>query len=166
MKNFNKKAQGIIEIVVAIVIIFIFIVITVFGNRILNDFNTDFQADSTIHNESKAVVNDLNTRYSTTFDSLVPFIYVIMLLVCVVAGWFSNTNPVLFIILIIIIIFLMIVGGILSNTWEDLKADDSISTQAASYPMTDYIMTHYMLFVGIMGFCLLLSILIKNRMGE
>jgi C4-dicarboxylate transporter len=145
MKN-SKKGQGIIEIIVAVVVIFVFVVITVFGNRILNDFNTDFQADSTIHNESKAVVSDLNNRYSTTFDALVPFIYVIMLLICVAAGWFSNTNPVLFVILVIIVIFLMVVGGILSNTWEDLKSDDSISTQAIGYPMSDYILTHYMLF--------------------
>lgn len=162
----NKKGQGVIELIVAVVIIFLFVVITVFGNKVLSDFNTDFQADNSIHNESKAVVSDLNTRYPITFDALIPFIYLVLLLVCVAAGWLSNTHPVVMIFLLFIVIFLMIVGGILSNAWEDLKVDDSLASTVTHYPMTDYILSHYLFFVGIMGFCLLGSILIRNRIGD
>jgi hypothetical protein len=162
----TRKAQGVIELLVAVVIIFLFVVITVFGNKILSDFNTDYQADSSVNAESKAVVSDLNTRYSITFDALVPFIFVILLLVCVVAGWLSNTHPFVMIFLLFIVIFLMIVGGILSNAWEDLKVDDSLSAVVVNYPMTDYILSHYLLFVGVMGFCLLAAILLRNRIGD
>jgi hypothetical protein len=162
----TRKGQGVIELLVAIVVIFLFVVITVFGNKILSDFNSDFQSDDSIHNESKAVVSDLNTRYPTTFDGLVPFIFLVLLLVCVVAGWLSNTHPVIMIFLLFIVIFLMIVGGILSNAWEDLKTDDSLSATVVNYPMTDYILSHYLFFVGIMGFCLLGAILLRNRIGD
>jgi hypothetical protein len=160
----NKKAQGIIELIVSTVIIFAFVMITVFGNRVLTDFNNDYQNDTSATNESKEALSNLEGRYSSTFDALIPFVYVVMLIICVVAGWLSNTNPIVFIFLVILLIFLMIVGGILSNTWEDFKADDSISELTSSYPMTDYIMSHYMLFIGIMGFSMLLSILLKNRL--
>lgn len=164
--GFNKMGQGVVELLVATVIIFLFVVITVFGNKVLSDFNDDFQADASISDDSKAVISDLDTRYPTTFDALVPFIYLILLLVCVVAGWLSNTHPVVMIFLLFIVLFLMIVGGILSNAWEDLKVDESLSAVVVGYPMTDYILSHYLFFVGIMGFCLLGSILIKNRIGD
>jgi ABC-type multidrug transport system fused ATPase/permease subunit len=160
----SKKGQGIMELIIATVVIFAFVMITLMGNRVLKDFNDDYQNDTSATNESKAVLSNLDSRYPATFDALVPFIYAILLIICVVAGWLSNTNPIVFIFLVIIIIFLMIVGGILSNAWEDFKADDSISDLTPSYPMTDYIMTHYLLFIGIMGFSMLTSILLKNRL--
>lgn len=57
----------------------------------------------------------------------------------------------------------MIVGGILSNAWEEITDESEVSSLVTEFPMTDFILNNYLLVVGVIGFSALIGIILKNR---
>ena len=162
-KNNRKGQFGISQLIISIVFLFTFVVIVLFGYKTLNEVNADLQLEDDISTLTKTTVDDLNDRYPTAMDGLVIFILVLLWIFVMVIAFFSDTHPIFYALLFLIIIFLMIVGGILSNAWEEITDESEVSSLVTEFPMTDFILNNYLLVVGVIGFSALIGIILKNR---
>jgi len=160
----NCKGQmGIPQLVLGVITIFVFSVIMIFAYKTLSEVNADLQLDDDLQDLTKETTEDLETRFPATFDGLVVFIMVLLWIFVMAIAFFSDTHPIFYALLFFIIVFIMIVGGILSNTWEDITSDSEVSTLATDFPMTNFILGNYLVVVGVIGFSALIGIVLKNR---
>ena len=159
-----KKGQVALWIVlVGMVLVLTFAFVNLFVYKTFNEINTDFQADATFNNESKAVMQDMNDRYPATFDALTLVIVVGFFLFSLVAGYFSNSHPALIPVFFIIAVVLGLVSMILSNTWSEVVSDPELAVTLTSFPITNWVLSNYLLVIGAGMFSALIVMFMRQR---
>lgn len=144
------------QVILLIVLVFGLAVVYVFTSQAMSGINDSLQADVELSNSSKATMQAATDSYASTFDSIIVFVLVGLWILCLIMAYNSGDNPVLAIFSIIIIAALAVVGAILSNAWEEMSTDSELSTFANDFPMTGYVLDHYMTVVLVIAFSTLM----------
>jgi hypothetical protein len=159
----NCKGNAITDSLVLIVLVFAFILFGIIANMVFNDINTDVQADDDINASVKAKVQDLNTRFPSFFDGLFLFFLILMWALVIVASFNIDAHPIFFIVTIVLLIFVFLVGGEIGNVYEEITADSEISTIAAGFPISNWIMSHFLIVIIVIGFSIVLVLFGKSQ---
>jgi len=160
--NNNKRGfMGITIIIVIVLIIFALINLVVF--KAFNEVNDFVQTDDDMTNSSKAVVQDLNDRYTSTFDGAFITVFVLLFIVGMAVSWMSFEHPFFLVGSIVIMIFILLAGGILSNVWGDFTNEDDYSDLAPQFTVTDWILDHYLMVSLGMVLSMITVIFMRNR---
>lgn len=160
----SKKGNAILDSIMVIVVLFSFGLITFFGYYILSEVNTDIQADTTINQTSKDIVNNLETSYPTVMDGLFIFVFVLLWCLVLVASFFVDAHPIFFIFTVILLIVVIIVSALLSNAFEEVTLDASVSSVRSSFPMTMFIMGHLVEVILAIAFTVMLALFGKAQL--
>jgi len=88
---------------------------------------------------------------------------VLLFVSTVVFSYLIGAYPVFFIISIVLVIVLLFVGGLLSNAYEDVMADSTIS--ASAFPITNWVMTNLLVVVLVFAIGIGLALYGSNRQG-
>ena len=160
---FNNKGNMVVGMVLILVIIFVTGITAVFMNNIVEEVNIEIQSDDSFNNESKTLISEHEERYSGTTDSIIVFILLGLWLLVIVLSFTGSEHPLMYILLVIILIVIAIVGGVLSNSWDDLLQEPEFDDADSEFPMTNFILSNFLLVIVIIGFSCLLVIFVKNR---
>jgi len=161
--NFKKKGNAITDSLVFVVLVFGFIIFSLVGNYIFNEINDDIQADTEINDTIKVKVQNLNTRYPSFMDGLFIFFFILMWVLVLVSSWNIDSHPVFFIVTVVILIFVFIVGGELGNVYEELTSEGDLATMAAGFPMANWVMTHFLIVIVVIGFSITIVLFGKSQ---
>lgn len=145
----GKKGFGIGEIIMLVIILFVFAIFAVMGNQILSSLNDDLQQDADLSTTAKEKVDTLANQYPDLFDAAFITIMVLLFVVGIAASLMVDSHPVILIIVLVLMAFISIAAGFLSNAWEELAADDDLSSFASELPMTNWVLTHFLLILSI-----------------
>jgi uncharacterized membrane protein YhaH (DUF805 family) len=137
----GRKGNAILDTVTIVVLLFVFIIICITMRPILDDVNTDVQADADIGTEAKTTLSKLNTSYPTTMDACIILGYVLLWIFAVVASFMVDTHPAFLAVSIILMLFLVLISSTLANTYEELASDPGILAETY-FPLTTFIMKH------------------------
>lgn len=160
---FNKKGNAIADSIMIVVVIFVFAVIAFVGLKIFGDLNTEIQADDQLDNQSKQISEDLYDRYPSVMDGTFIFAFALIWILVLVASFIIDAHPIFFIVTLILLIFVIIIGAYIGNIYEELSNDSEIGTFASSFPMTNFVMQHYMLFIIAIALTVSLVLFGKNK---
>lgn len=152
-----RKGNTTIEVIFFLLVLCVIVLSSFVGNYILGEINTDIQNDDNMINESKTVVSEMNTNYSTIMDNAFILIFVLSWLAILVASYFIDTSPIFFIFGFVLILFVIIVGAIMGNVYADLLTQTEFSGYENLFPKTHFIMNNIVLvLLGVASSVLLL----------
>ena len=164
--GFKKKGNVISDSIMVMVVLLIFILSIFFGNYLLNIWNDDVQADDDMTNLSKEIVEGQHSRYPNFFDGLFMMFFLLIWGLVLVASFKIDTHPIFFIFTVILLIIVFIVAAELGNFYEEIVAEDELVTITAGFPMANYIMSHLLTVIIVIGFSIVLVLFGKNRMNQ
>lgn len=157
--SLSSKAQSnILLIMFLIVALFIFSFVAILGAKIFGEFNDNIQSDSDISQENKDITQNLFTKYSDVFDAAFITILFFAWLVLIATGYSFGDSPVWFIITIVVILITLYVGSELANSYDDTFSDSDLSGSRSLFPMTDLIMSNFLIVILVFGGSAVLSL--------
>ena len=161
-KKMNKK--GFIGVAIMIIVfLVVFAIINLVIGKAFGDINEFIQDDDMMSNTSKAVVQDLDTRYDATFDGAFILVFGLLFIMGIVFSWLSDSSPLFMVLAIIFMIFLLLGSMVLSNVWADFTSDDEFAGSATDTPMTNWILSNYLLVSLMMIGVMIFTMVLKSR---
>ncbi|GAG58818.1 unnamed protein product [marine sediment metagenome] len=150
----RKKGNAVLDVLIIFITIFIIGVFIVYfysgidplQQELIIDFNESGD------NFSRDFLQEQNTNYPTLWDAAIIFIFFGMWAAAILSGFLLDTYPAFFIIVVIIITPVLFAGITLSNIYEDLMTDDEIIQYQTEFPMSYWLITHF-LPIGILLMC-------------
>lgn len=158
-----KKGTGIGDYILLVVIMFVFAIVIIAGNIVLNDLNTDFQADTDLSTAAKTEMSTQTAKYPSYFDATIVLAFVILWIALLVAAFMLDTNPIFFIILLLVYVSMFFVIAELSNTYEEIMSTDDFATVSGSYPMTNWIFSNFLILSIMVAVSVMLVTFAKSR---
>lgn len=162
----NKKANYVLETITVLFVLFGFILIVVFGGKLIDDINVEFQASDTLSTETKEIVQSATDSYNPLFDTLFMVALILLWLAALIGAFFIDVHPAIFFISVGLLLVFVIITAIFGNAFEDIINSPQLEGEAAKYPMSIWIMSNILIIgllmvftVGIVGFA-------KVRGGE
>ena len=153
----NKSGQQAwLGLLFAVVIVIVLVIVAIFSYNILNDFNTDNQADSSSSVESKTATSEITGSFPNLFDGLIVLMVVIVWIFCLYSGYNAVNNPVMLVVGLFLIVALGVVSMFLNNVWNELSVDSTTGSIAALFPLTNVLLQNYLVVVLVMGFSTLI----------
>jgi len=158
----DKKGQVLSDIFIIAIFLLIMMVGTVIVGVIMFAVDTQVQATAEIPAEGKAGVTTIKDTY-LMMDTVIIFFWLSFFLSALITSWFIDTHPVFFILSIValIIIFVAIVG--IANLNESVLTSSDLITTTAQFPKIVYITEHFLPFMIIQAFVIMISLYAKTR---
>lgn len=158
----NKKGS-IADTILVVVFLFVFVIVGFIGYTIMSETNTEIQSSSDMSNLSKQMMQSQTDRLPNYLDGLFMFMFVSFWALVIVASFMINSHPIFFVFTLIIMLFIFIAAGMLANSYTDFVDSPDMSSLPASFPMSHYVISHYLMFAVICGFTVLFVIFAKNK---
>lgn len=159
----SSKGQGILDFIFVLIVLFAFAIIGIFSYVVLKDFNTDFQADPDISATAKGDLQGLTTNFPSYIDNSFTLLLGLFWVFLVISAWFADSHPLFFVVMIILVSFVLVAGMILSNAYDDVKADPDITGYTSGFPQMNWVMSHLLMVLMGMGFSCVLAMYGRSR---
>lgn len=140
--NLSKQGNVAIDSITWIIIIFFFVIVGIFSLILFNNLNDGLQGDTSINQDARDKLADVNSRLPTWLDGAVLSIAVMLWLAVLIASIFIDSHPVFFIIVFIIAVFVVLLSMFLSNFYDILLEDSEVSAMALNTPITNFILSN------------------------
>ena len=133
-----------------IIVLFCMALISLFIWVAWDELAEDMKADVDVA-EADEIIDEVTDRYPPMIDGLVLLIFLGMWIFGVAASYFSESHPFLFGLMMILVVFVIIAGMMLSNFYEELFEDEELSTISADFPVTNWVLTHFLIISIVMA---------------
>jgi hypothetical protein len=146
-----------------VIVLIAFGLFSVIGYRIFNDINDDIQADASLSNQTKAVVENAHDAYPNTMDSGFLIILGLFWIMTIVASVLIDTHPMFLVISIILFLFLLGIAMMLSNSFQEVVGDAEFSGFESAFPYTYYVIEHLLQVILVYGASIMIAMFAKTR---
>lgn len=165
-KSNCKKGNAAIEVLTVIIVLVVFAFSVLAGRMILTELNDDTQLDDSLGDEAKGVMAEQDARYSSLFDGLFVFLFILLWGVVIVSAFMIDSHPIFFIFTVILLIMSFVVAIYIGNVYEEVVDDGGEFQDAAdTMPMMDWILSNLLLVAIVVGFSIVGVLFAKNRVG-
>lgn len=159
----SKKGNVIADVALVIVFLFAFALIILIGAKLSAELNDDLQSNDFLNNSAKKRFNDFNNTFPDLFDALFILAFILLWGIALVFSYLVESKPVFFFFTMLLILFMGFIGAYLGNGFEELIADDTLSTTATGFPMMTFILTHFLESLLVVAFSCLIVMFGKIR---
>ncbi len=164
--RWNKKGSAIIDVLLLLVVIFGFAIATIFGLKIANEFNWQYQNSSVItENQSKEVVQDSIDRYVPLMDGIFMFLFIGFAMAGLISAFFVDSHPAFFIISIILLCFIALLGAILGNAFEDLTDNTDLAAETNQFGFIPFVFDNILTIVIGVIFLMMIAAFAKFKLS-
>lgn len=157
-----KQGNVTLDAALFLIVVVAFAVIVMISYSMFSDMKTDLTDDLTL-SESDDVINEVDGRYPKMFDALVIFLFFGMWAMAIVASFLVDSHPIFFIFSVVLLILLIIASIFIANFYDDLFNDATLVAMKASFPATNWILTHLLMYVLVVGASVALVLYGKSR---
>lgn len=160
----KRKGNAALDTLMVMIVLFAFILTIYWSNVVYQDINADIQADDSLENNTKEIMQNMDDRFAPTFDYGFLTIFILLWILLLVASFQVDSNPVFFVIMIVVMIFVFIVAANLGNTYEEIVDDgEDLTNLVPSYPVAHFIMSHLLQTIIVMAFTVVIVQFGKNQ---
>ena len=163
MRQHNKKGSLPLELLLVLVILFGFALIVFISKTLVDDINTDIQADTDISQVAKTNSANMAARLPTIFDAGFVLLFVLMWIAILFFGYNIDTYPAFFIISIVFLIIVIMIASNIESGYNEFMTDSDFSSMSTSFPMTNFILTHLTVTIAIMSVSLIMVLYGKSQ---
>ncbi len=142
MKKMNKRGNFQFTIIILVFMVIFAIAVPITG-KIFEEMNTSVQEIDGIPTEFKDSFDNASGRYNTIWDGFFVFMLILLFVGTFISALFTDTNPVFFSIGIIALALMIFVLPFLANTYEGFATTTTFADTTTNYPITTFIMQHY-----------------------
>jgi len=161
--NKNKKANAVIDTITALVMVFVFVVVMIIGYKVFTDLKPGIQEATEVGSVSYNIIENNYDRYPKVFDNLALFVFIALWLMALIASFMIDSHPIFFGITIILLINVFISSIYLSNYYATLVSSEMLSSAAAQFVKTNFIMQHLLEETIMVGFSIAFVLYAKQR---
>lgn len=162
--RFNKKGNAIIDTILIIAFLATFGIAIFFGFKIMNQVNNQIQNDNQwTDTTSKEALNTMTNKYPATFDNMFVVVFILLWAVTLVASFMIDTHPIFFVFSLLLFIAVLFVTPIIGNSVETFMIDGEIASTVALFPKANWILTHMLQVVIVIGSSIMLVLYGKNN---
>lgn len=158
-KRGNVVMDGFMILLLLLIMGFIIVIMNYVGD----DLNADIQSDTDLHNDSKKHMQDKMSSYAEFWDDAFILMFILFWALAVISSFMIDSHPIFFIISIILLIFLLSVAMILGNSYEEFIQDGDFVGYRSDYPMMNYVLTHLLETIIVIGGSILIAMYVKTR---
>lgn len=157
----HKKGSAIVDGIVIVIVLAILAVILGVAGWITDEVREDIDGDITdpVANES---LHDFADRNPSAWDGAFAMFLVLFWAGAVILSFMIDTHPIFFGIALILLVVVFMIGGYLSNFYEEVDTDMNFE---ANYPMMTYIMDHLLQFILGIAASIVLALFAKSQWG-
>lgn len=158
-----KKANTVLSLIIVIIVLVGFGIISLIVFQEFKNIKPELMLDLNM-TESQDVLNETETRYPSVIDGLILFIFVGLWVAGLVSALVKEEHPIIFGMMMFLLIFVVLAGAILGNFYEEFFQDSDFTGLTATFPVTNWLLTH-MLEIGIViGLSILFAMMAKNSL--
>lgn len=161
---FGNRGQMVLKIIVAVVVMFILAVFVILVNPQFKTVGAALNAQHVFTNDSGATVTANLNSFSSIWDNAIIFFFMCVWFLLLVSGYFARTHPIFFFVMVILMIIMLVVIAGVGNTYSDITDNTGLQNASSDFPMTDWLLTHILEAIILVGFTTLL-ITFKGRDG-
>lgn len=158
----NNKKGFVQDYLFMIVFIAIFAIVIIVGSLLQTNLNDQWN-DQDVSQRSLNIMNENTTKYYDFFDYIFFTVFFLFILVLLSGVFLLNTHPFLYWIAVIIVGVALIPVGIISNTFNEFVAKESIALEAGRFSLMTAIFDNGLLIFGCIGILVVILLLSKNR---
>lgn len=141
------KRGSVFDTVAIISILIAFAIVSLFGIRILNEFNAGLSQSGLVTGTGAQIIEDQTTRMPVMFDTAFLLILVIGWIALLVSGFMLNTNPAFLIIAVVFNLIILIVAGPMTNVYLEIADHSDLAEYSSQMPATYFIMNNMLIVV-------------------
>lgn len=146
----------------------VFIAVFAFTAIIVYNINTEIQDsvanDPSIVAEAKTQINNIVSPMPAWIDSVLMFLFIGSAILLFFSVFLIGDFPGLFVFVWLFVGILIILGGVLSNTYEEFILDPAIASSNADFTFLPFLMSIYPFAILFWGVSLALGLFVKNRL--
>lgn len=143
--------------------IIIFLIVAVTGSWVLNSVNDDVQQDADLTNQSKVILDDLNTNLPTWFDYGVATVIILLWILVLVASFYIDSHPVFFVVSAIVLMIAIFAVNQFMDGITDYLEDPEIAIVTQNFPISMFFVANIEKFVAIVGFSIAIALYAKYK---
>jgi len=147
----GKRGQTGLDLILVVVMLFVFAIVAIFGYSMVSDFNTEWQQETDVSNESKDSMGSYATKFPTVMDQTFAILVGLLWLALIVTSFLIDSHPAFFVVTVLILLIVFFVAMELSNYFEEFMDDAEMSGFAAQFPITNWLMNNLLIVIVVMG---------------
>lgn len=161
----DKKANAVIDTATFLIVFFIMALITIISYHAFKEIYPQISPEFNNSNYTAAntTLTTINESYPSTFDGGIVFIFFGIWIAVLIASYQIDTHPVFFVVSMIMLIAICVAAIFISNFYEEMFADAVFNNITSSFPMTNWIATHMLIVVIVIGASITMVLYAKMR---
>ena len=165
MQRLGKK--GFIgDAILGVVLLFVIALIIPVLYVLFSSINTSFQDNAQMDNTSKTLMNNSKDRFTNVWDYAFLTLFLGLAIALMITSYVLQSNPGMFFIILVIVSIIAGVAGYLANAFSDVMSNNTIlGASSDNFPITVFILDHYMLSVIVIVFLMLIVFFAKPYSG-
>ena len=160
----RKRGNAVLDSVLVLAVLAGFGIMAVMFTQVLDEFNTDVQS-SDLDAEAKTFSNNVNTNFPTWMDYAFLLIVVLVWAGMLILSFFLDTHPVFFILMGILLIVVVFAASAMQDLYVEISGDADFSSFAAQLPITDFILSHFLIIMMVDAVSVIITLYAKQRQG-
>jgi len=161
----NRRGQLFLDVIFAAAIILIASFIIVVGGFIYSNVNDGIQSSS-MSDESKATINQLNNKFVPIFDNIMFALVIGLWISLILSSIFIDASPIFMIVTIIGLVIAFVVIMIFANVYSEFSlANGDLSFFADEFVKISWIYDHFLQIFILMGFSATVALYMKPDGG-
>jgi len=161
----SKKGNAVLETLVIIIVVVVLAIGSLFSYVVFSDLNDDIQSDLDLSNTTKNMTQNLVDIQPVLLDNVLLFVFVMFIIGVIVSVFLLDTHPIFFFINVVLVLCMLAGSLLLANATDDIFSDASLSTYAAEFPFTTWVMTHLLSLSVALSFLILIALFVKVKKG-
>lgn len=155
----NRGSQ--LDNLFTLVVITVAVLVLVISGFVVGNVETEFRDNTEMSNATiNATVGNVQSAYGL-IDTLIPLLFIGSGLGAAILAYRAPSHPVYAFVSILMILLMLVFAGFLGNMYHEVVTNSVLSSTAASYTFTGFVMTN--LFELTLGFGFL--VMISGYMG-
>lgn len=167
LRRINNKKKGTLDSFFVLVEIFGFAIFLLIMYKIWDEFTSADMNEAIWDKTTHGAIIKSNTQVAiTNMDWMFMMAYFGLHIGAIVLAYSLRSHPVVLVAGIFLAAILVMISAPLSNTWEDITAEDAFTTPAANMVKTNFIMDKLPIFEVIWFFITLIAFTAFSRSEE
>lgn len=158
--NKNKKGNAFVAVIVAIIVIFGAAIVIGSFSLIYSFISPGdlFENNTLAYN----ITEERSEGFASFWDGAIIFILIGLWAAAIMSSFMIDSHPIFFIITMFALVISMVVGGYMSNIWEDLVTSEP--TWRTSFPMVDWVLSNFLIVLFGIGLTTAIALFAKKTL--